>query len=300
VFAVLGVSLTLAFALALYVYQRYVSYVPRVTRHMPSEYALALRLDIEQAVVYEPFRRHLLPLIEASRTQDPTGGRKSVSRLQALRDQTTIELGVDLRELGIAVDRAGHWVVLLGGHFRRDEIVSGVARMLQREGIPVRLGGSPQRLVHQSGAAFAAADDGVLVLAQTEELLDRVLATQPERPELRAGTALAVAFGADDVSAWGGARLAVFPGQEFRAELVLPQAPELGEEALVALASGKTGDFKLLSGSERWQVRRDDGAPVRAATVLSRVEFDRLVANLASGLARLMGVEAPATAADLP
>lgn len=300
VFAVLGVSLVLAFALAVYVYQRYVRYEPRVVEHMPADYSVALHLDVEQAVVYQPFRQHLLGLLEANRPTDPQGGRKNLPRLEVLKVETTIELGVDLRELGIAVDRTGAWLVLLGGHFRQDGVAAGVARMLREEGVRAELRTAPERVVHDSGVAFAATGDGVLVLAQTEQGLLRALQASAAHPTFDSRAALSMRLGAEGSGLLDGVVLNVLPGQTFQAEVLFPSAPpQLEDTALVEVLAGNTGDFKLLADVEGWQFERAGGAR-RAHTVLSREDFDRLVQDVASGLARLMGLELPSDAAVAP
>lgn len=296
VFAVLGGSVLLVFALSLYVYQRHIRYVPRATRHMPEDFSLALRVDVEEGVVYEPFRRHFLPLLEAGRS----GEAKEVSRLEGLRRRTTIELGVDLRELGVALDREGSWLVLLGGHFPRDGVVLGVERLLSDEGIAVRRLPGPERLLHPSGVAFGVSSDGVLVLAQSDEVLLRALRQNASRPELAADTALSLVFGRDP-GLLSTARLQVRAGQTFEAKLLLPQAPkDFGEPQLAALTSGKTGDFKLLSVVGSWRLSPESARGEHAQAVLSRSEFDHLVGSLADGLAVLMGLDAAKTPNDAP
>lgn len=298
VFAALAISIVLALGLAFYVYERYVRYVPRVAEHVPDDYAVALRLNVEQAVVYEPFRQHLLAMVEAKRASAPEGGQRNVSRLDALRDATTIELGVDLRELGIVLDRRGRWLVLLGGHFRQDGVVGGIARVLQREGISVERREGPERLVHGSGAAFAVTKDGVLLLAQSEALLLETLPPNADHPAFAPAPALCLRLGADDPGHLGGAVLEILPGQTFETDLVFPNAaPEVPDGALVEVLSGKTGDFTLLEGRTDWRFGRTPGGSRFAHTVLSRADFDRLVAGIAADLGRLLGLEQTQAAA---
>ena len=304
VFAVLAFTLALAFVGAVYVYARYVRYVPSVFAHVPANFAVALRLDVEQAVVYEPFRNHVLPLLEAHRSRAPrTRGDLSLgggagSRLEAFRSATTIELGVDLRELAVAVDDTGNWIVLLGGHFRRDGVLAGTMEMLQREGIRTELRGGPERLVHGSGATFAVSSDGVLILASSEDLLLRSLPARTEASRFRSGAALSLLVGPDQGSPLGGATLDVLPGQEFPVELRLaPAAGPVSASDVEAVLSGKTGDFKLFEATGPWQVTRSEGG-TRATAVLSRARFDAVVAELARSLAVLIGLEPTLPAGD--
>jgi hypothetical protein len=297
VLALIAASLGVAFAGAVYVYLRYVRYVPRLDGHVPADFAVALRLDVEQAVVYEPFRQYLLPLIEVDRPQQarPGGelalGGRAGSRLEAFRSATTVELGVDLREVAIAVDTAGEWLVLLGGHFRRDGVVPGAFEVLEREGIPLELRAAPDRLVHPSGAAFAVAGDGVLVLAASEALLLRSLLRRPGPSRFRTGAALSVLVGQDEGSQLGGATLDVWPGQDFPLELHLPASQGLEtSDDVEAVLSGKTGDFKLFEGTGPWRLTPQAGGSLRADTRLSRASFHAAVAELAESLGLLMGL----------
>lgn len=294
VFGVLAISLAMAFALALHVYQRYVRYERHVAQHMPADYAVALHLSVEQAVVYDPFRQHLLALLEANRASIPEGGRKSVPRLDILRDETSIELGVDLRELGIVVDPAGSWLLLLGGHFRADGVASGVRRMLQQEGVRTEVRAGSERLVHESGITLAAAPDGVLAIGQTESIVLGALSSRADHPAFASGAAFSLRLGPGGAGPLEGAVLTVLPGQTFEADFVLPHAPaELEDARLSELLSGNTGDFKLLAATKDWRFERAPGGGRHAHGVLSRAEFDRLVQELAAGLAHLMGLERP-------
>gem|GEM_PF-1328848 len=288
VFAVLAVSVVVAIGFASYVFQRYLRYQPRVQDHVPADYAVALRLDVEPTASYEPFRKHLLPLLDADRAGDRAG---LPPRLASLRSATTIELDVHLREIGVVVDRRGRWLVLLGGHFRRSGVVRGVADLLQREGAEVRLESRPERLVHGSGAALGVGKDGVIVLAAAEDLLLEVLEPKQRTVRFPAGTALSLAVGADPKAALSGLRVDVWPGQDFAAELRLPGPPgAAGSAPIERLLSGKTGDFKLLSGTGPWSIEPAAGGIWRASGVLSPAEFDRAVAELGSSLRTLLGL----------
>jgi hypothetical protein len=286
VLAILAAGVILAVGFASYVFQRYLRYQPHVQDHVPADYAVALRLDVEPKASYEPFRQHLLPLLDADRASRPG----LPPRLATLRSATTIELDVHLREIGVVVDRRGRWLVLLGGHFRQSGVVRGIAELLLREGAEVRIESRPERLVHASGAALGVGSDGVIVLAATDELLVEVLEPRKRSVRFPAGTALSLAVGSDGDAALSGLRVDVWPGQDFAAELRLPDAGASGPAPIERLLSRKTGDFKLLSGTGAWHVERAPEGFWRASAVLSPAEFDGAVAELARSLRTLLGL----------
>jgi len=182
VFIGLAVSLALALGVAFYIYVRYVRYEPVAALHVPAEFDTVVHVSVQQAVVYEPFRKHLLHLFEAGR-------RGPESRLLHLERKTTLELGVDSREAAFGFGPEGRWVIAMGGLFRRQAVVAGAQRMLKDEGIPSILLEAPERLRVASGAEFAVAEDGTLLLAQSASILTQALgASAPQRPLAQRGT----------------------------------------------------------------------------------------------------------------
>jgi hypothetical protein len=288
VFTVLVVSVVVALVFATYVFRRYLRYVPHVAEHMPADYAVALRLDVEHEATFEPFRRHLLPLLDADR---PPGSHGLPPRLDTLRSATTIELDVDLREIGVVVDARGRWLVLLGGHFRRAGVARDLAALLEREGSRVQLETGPERLVLGSGAALGVCSDGVIALAADDELLLGVLDAKPRGVQFRAGTALSLAVGNGEDSPIAGLAVDVWPGEDFPIELRLPRTgDEHSAKSVAPLLSGNTGDFKLFAGTGPWHIAGAPGGALRASAVLSAAEFDAAVAELAGSLRTLLGL----------
>jgi hypothetical protein len=174
VFIALAVSLLVAMGTALLIYEKYVKTKPVAASHLPSDVDYAIRLDVEQVVSYEPFRVHLLQVFETKREgKEP--------RVKHLERKTTLELGIDSRELVFARLPTDAWLILLGGVFRRDGVVDGVERLLADEGVQVARQGDI--LVHHSGQAFGVADDGTLVLGSSERVTRSALQVQVLRAD---------------------------------------------------------------------------------------------------------------------
>lgn len=158
VFWGLALSLLGACLGAAYIYERYVRYEPLAARHLPSDVLSVTHVNVEQAVVYEPFRKHLLSLLELGRVAPEP-------RVKHLERKTTLELGVDSRELVFAELPEEQWLLLLAGMFRRDGVIEGVATMLRDEGVASRK--VRDCLLVGQRAAFTIAADGTLVLASS-------------------------------------------------------------------------------------------------------------------------------------
>ncbi len=172
VFLGFALSLALALGVAFYIYARYVKYTPVALRHVPADAEYIVRLNVEQAVVFEPFRRHILSVLETGRAPGET-------RAKHLERKTTLELTVDTREIVFAELKGGEWLLASAGMFRTDGVVEGVGRLLSDEEIPFEIKGDV--LVHPSGVSFGTARDGLLLLASTEKVL-RVAQSQSARP----------------------------------------------------------------------------------------------------------------------
>jgi len=161
IFSALAVSMVVAVGTALFIYERYVKTVPKAATHLPDGAAFALRLDVEQVVTYEPFRKYILPVFER--------GRKGPEpRAKHLERKTTVELGIDSRELALAVYPDERWLIALGGVFRRDGVLSGAREMLADEGLESTL--AEGVLCRGAGPCFGVAEDGTFVVGSTKTL----------------------------------------------------------------------------------------------------------------------------------
>jgi hypothetical protein len=160
VFIGLGVSLVLSCLFALFVYYRFIRYQPIAERLLPQDAYLTVGISVEQGVVYQPFRDHFFPLLEMGR-EGPE------PRLKHLERKTTLELGVDTRELAFAIGPGESWVIVLGGLFRKDGVLRGVSQMLEEEGRPPVSKVSASEAQIGPGAYFSLAYPGVLALGSS-------------------------------------------------------------------------------------------------------------------------------------
>jgi hypothetical protein len=88
-----GVALgALIIAVAVSLYLRYIHYERVAARHVPAGSVLALRIDVEQVDLYEPVRRHLIPLLGGP-ARSPGEAAAAVARLE---EHTGLKRG-DLR-----------------------------------------------------------------------------------------------------------------------------------------------------------------------------------------------------------
>ncbi len=176
VFVGLALSLLAAAGAAVYLYFTYIQYDRVAALHLPPNTAAALRLDLEKVVLYEPVRRHLLPLAnevppgrQGARAPGPT-------RLERVQSATGIELGVDLRELVLGWGPGPtDWVLVVGGRFPRKAVLEGVQRVLGEEGVVWGLSQDGAALVSEGGIALGQAGDGTLIAAANEALLRAAL-----------------------------------------------------------------------------------------------------------------------------
>jgi hypothetical protein len=272
IFAGLVLSLFGAVLVAGYIYERYVRYVPTAAYHIPQGATFAARVDVEQAVVYDPFRRFLLPIVERAR-QNKEPRAKHLERL------TTLELAVDARELVYAEVPDGGWIVAGGGLFRREGLLDGVRRMMEGEGIP--LGQGEVMLIHESGICFAVSDGGNLLLASSPDLLTSVLnasfgAAFGDAAEgaLLFVQAKGIQEGPRALTAW------VQPAEPF--ELRVVADPAFGAPAEFVEKVEQSQDLSLFRHLTGHEFHQGDHPSAAVATELSGPQFDEVVQRLAA------------------
>jgi hypothetical protein len=156
-------TIALGIATGAVIYFQFLRYTRVAARHVPPDSDAVVRVEVEKVVLFEPFRKYLLPIVDCA--GKPT---MKPSRHERIQARSRVELAVDLREMVYA--QAGgreHWVVLLGGMFPKSGVVAGVAKVLREEG---RQGSvADGAWVDAEGWALAQADDGVLILASSIE-----------------------------------------------------------------------------------------------------------------------------------
>lgn len=155
-------------------YRELLYYERRAIEHVPMNAELALRVDLEQVVLFEPVRRHLLPVLDRPSLGDGAESPPS-SRLVRLRE-AGLNLGLDLREVVFAqIEGGAGWVVAFGGIFGHRPLLPRIEKVLAAE--PGARSSSERGMIvlHPSGVALGQADDGVLLLASDAALLERAL-----------------------------------------------------------------------------------------------------------------------------
>ena len=169
----LGAALLLA--LGFIAYRELIHYERHASEHVPPGAELALRLDLEQVLLFEPLRRHLLPLVDRAPLAGAPPEPGAPSRLLRLREQADLNLGFDLREVVFAQEPGGGWVLALGGIFGARSVLDGIERVLAAEpGLRATRDAGVLTLTG-SGLALAQAEDGVLLIASDAAVLGRAL-----------------------------------------------------------------------------------------------------------------------------
>lgn len=264
----LGAALgALALVLGAYIaYRQLIHYERRAVEHVPPGAELALRVDLEQVVMFEPVRRHLLPLVDRVPVSG-TGREPPPARLGRLRE-AGLNLGMDLREAVFARLPGGAWTLALGGIFGSAPLIPRIEAVLRAEpGVrPVTEGA--RLVLEPSGVALAQADDGVLLIASDAASLERA------RPASRG-------YEAVGLRREGPAALGALAGWLRALREVEPDAPAPSEPAQKASPQPATAASSSLVRASAWlelgdplelSVEIEHAAPVEIAA--ARRELD--------------------------
>jgi hypothetical protein len=288
IFSVLVVSLALGLGAGIYILTHFATYEPKLLERVPQETDYVARLNVQQAVVYSPLIRHVLPVFERGRDSPE-------SREKHLERKTTLELKVDVRELIFAELGEGRWLLLAGGFLRADpvEVLAGVGRMLQDEGLEYAQ--KEGLIIRPSGVAFCVAGSGTLVLGRRAEDVRRACGEPGKPPSFAAGmlgpgVALAVyakpreriAPGTGAPSHLRGGLFVVEADSHFPlwADLNLIDG-DWDERRVAELLSSKANDFSYLVPLAQAKQVSLDGSRFQAQGNLSREQFDQSVAQFA-------------------
>ena len=167
VFIGLIISLFAAGGVAASMYINYIRYEARALGHIPVDASLVIEINVEQAVVYQPFREHLLSLVEMGRDAMAEPGIKAIERL------TTLELGVDAREVVYAEGPRGERWIVASGLFRKDGVVKGVAKFAKDQGLKAEIIADPARVAIAGHGFFSVTEDSSLIWSNRDaSLLD--------------------------------------------------------------------------------------------------------------------------------
>lgn len=186
-----------------YAYQRLVGYQRTVAYHVPASARLALRVDLEQVVLFEPVRRHIFPVLKRQ-LADSDG-------LAELEEHTGIDLAMDLREVMFVQPASDAWLLVVGGLFPQSGVVAGLAELVRARGIVgCRL--AEGRLACPQHAFFVEqAHDGALVLSSSPDALAASLGHGEAYAQLGLGVDDAAGFAADGEWVRSLARLSELP-----------------------------------------------------------------------------------------
>jgi hypothetical protein len=167
--------LLFAGAAALVMYFKLLHYRRVAALHLPSDTTAAARIDVEKVVLFEPVRKHLLPLANTLRAGDP----RLKTRLKRLEQHTRIDFAVDLREIVVARGPApGDWIIIFGGLFPTRNVIGGLRQVLAEEGLEARLSPSERILSLAGGLALGHAEDGCILIAASAPRLESALPQQ--------------------------------------------------------------------------------------------------------------------------
>jgi hypothetical protein len=255
-------------------YLRYIRYERVAARHVPPGTVVALRLDVEQVALYEPVRRHFIPLLGGP-ARTPAAAEATLGRLE---ERTGLKRA-DLREIVVARGAVpSDWAIILGGIFPKTTSGGVLAAALAAEDPAWAPSTDGLAVVHRAlGVAVGRASDGSVVLASSvQALLD---AREPSNGYGRIGLPVV-----------GPASLAISPDG----------VRELGEwpwilanERLASALSGVDAIHCDLSLAERINMTvrlsdkgRDSGAAAIRETLAIMRGFDRTSPDSAAMLAR--------------
>ncbi len=179
-----------------FAYQKMVAYERRAALHLPAGTRLAARIDLEQVVLFEPFRKNLFPVLRhqlASSAND--------DGVAELERTTGVELAMDLREVVFAVPQQKlGWLLIVGGLFPDDGLAAGLGQLLQSRGITDCSMDGPRLTCSKSGLFIQQADDAALLIAPSPQLIDAAMAPTTEYQRIGLGIDDAAGFAMD--GAW--------------------------------------------------------------------------------------------------
>ncbi|MEJ7731909.1 MAG: hypothetical protein WKG00_22200 [Polyangiaceae bacterium] len=285
--------------------------------HIPDRAAVVVRVVAADLALFAPVRKHLWPLVTDA--EPAPAGATRPTRAARVREATGVS-ATDVREMVIASTDAASWVLLVGGRMARGRFVSGLARVMQDEGVP-GWGMSGEVLVGPGGMAVAQAEDGTIIVGSGVEVARAALPAGegwrdlglPEAPaslvvsgdtwKALGRTAFAVP-GSDVLGRIRRASGTLTLGDEPAIDLRLTaqegvDAGELarGVEALLAglrlglmLAPDRYGEKEAVAAA----TTRVEGAEVALHVPWPRFGFDRAAQELAD---RMRAADAPAASA---
>lgn len=290
-------------AVAVSLYFRYIHYERVAARHVPQGSVLALRLDVERVELYDPVRRHLLPLLGGP-GRSPADAAATLARLE---ERTQLKRA-DLREIVVARGAVrSEWVVVLGGIFPRGTSPAVLATALAAEDPSWAASLDGTVVVHRgTGVAVTRASDGAVIIASSLTLA--VAAREPGSageelglPRVGAGALALRKPGVQELATWPGLLADQTLSQAMsgvgalRAEIALAERPSVtvtltdqepgaaaaavrrGVELAKALdpSEASPGALLLRDGAQRASIAKPVSGTAAVTLVWERAEVDQ-------------------------
>lgn len=168
---VLGVPVLVLTVLALG-YLQLIHYTRIAHRHIPREADSALRIDLQQVVLFEPFRKHILPAVAGA--ADASGH----TRLHKLDSDIGINSALDVREIVIAHGPGEEdWTTIIGGLFPSGQMLAGIERVLRDQSrLQLQKSRDGKALfIDPWGLVLGQAGSGCIIVSTREALLRQAL-----------------------------------------------------------------------------------------------------------------------------
>jgi hypothetical protein len=182
-------------------YWRFVHYERRALNHVPPDALFAIRLDLQQVVLFEPVRRHLFPLLD----ELPWGP----GGMAQVRELSGVNLSMDLREIVFAVRPGGGWVLAAAGLMDAARLEQAVASVLNAS-VPGICG--PHSNGHRCGFfSLVTTEDNTLLLGSDEPSIESARAESIHYESLQMNKHAAVSWG---LKFQGSSELPIWAGLE--------------------------------------------------------------------------------------
>jgi hypothetical protein len=162
--------IALAVGIFIVVYLRLLGYDRVAARHIPERTDFVARLDLRQVILFAPIREHVVPVLVG-----PTSDASDLEeRLKELQVATGVNLGMDVFEV-VVLSSEGEFGAVIGGRMPSSGVVEGVFRLLKEAPERACEAKGPRLSCRLPAFAMQQAEDGVVVVASTETLLERML-----------------------------------------------------------------------------------------------------------------------------
>ncbi len=164
IFSAFALAVVLGVSGGAFLYARFVRFTRVAASHIPATFSAAVRVDVEQVILFEPVRRSLFPLLNELPTPSP----KEAPRVRRLESEAGVQLAIDLRELLLTWDNAGNWLGVIAGKFPSRRVTQAVAAefasSVKQSISPLKLPGAVAAFQLAPEFTLAEAIDGAVLL----------------------------------------------------------------------------------------------------------------------------------------